>query len=206
MTQRTAPTPWLPALLVAALAPVLVWSYIAPHDRATWWMEALPVAIAVPLLAATWKRFPLTPLLYILIWLHAVILLVGAHYTYALVPVGDWARDTFDLSRNHYDRLGHFAQGVVPAIAARELLIRLTPLKRGGWLFAVVTLSVLGISAAYELIEWAAAELTADGAESFLGSQGDIWDAQKDMLLALIGAVVAQVSLGRSHERALQQL
>lgn len=206
MTEPDRPAPALPAALCAALAPVLIWSWIAPHDRLTWWLEAAPVLIAVPLLAVTWRRFPLTPLLYWLIWLHAVILLVGAHYTYALVPLGDWARDAFEFSRNHYDRLGHFAQGFVPAIAARELLLRLTPQRRGAWLFAIITLSVLGISAAYELIEWAAAEIAADGASDFLGSQGDIWDAQKDMALALVGAVAAQCLLARLHDRCLRQL
>ncbi|MDW3206800.1 MAG: DUF2238 domain-containing protein [Alphaproteobacteria bacterium] len=206
MSAPSRSAPLLPAALCAALVPVLIWSWVGPYDRATWWMEAAPVLLAVPILAATWRRFPLTPVLYVLIWLHAVILLVGAHYTYALVPVGEWARDAFDLSRNHYDRLGHFAQGFVPAIAARELLLRLTPLKRGGWLFAILTLSVLGISAAYELIEWIAAEIAADGAADFLGSQGDIWDAQKDMALALIGAVAAQLLLPRLHDRHLTRL
>tara|TARA_R100001163_G_C5034664_1_gene174130 strand:+ start:171 stop:593 length:423 start_codon:yes stop_codon:yes gene_type:complete len=140
-------------------------------------MEALPVLIAVPLLALTIQRFPLTPLLYCLIWVHCVILLVGAHYTYALVPIGDWARDSLGLSRNPYDRLGHLVQGLVPALVARELLIRLTPLRPGAWLFSIVTLSTLGISAGYELIEWLSVEILDGDAESFLGQQGDVWDA-----------------------------
>lgn len=196
----------LPIVLAAALLPVLIWSWIAPHERLTWWMEALPVLIAVPLLALTIQRFPLTPMLYCLIWVHCVILLVGAHYTYALVPIGDWARDSLGLSRNPYDRLGHLVQGLVPALVARELLIRLTPLRPGAWLFSIVTLSTLGISAGYELIEWLSVEILDGDAESFLGQQGDVWDAQKDMAIALFGAIIGQFLFARHQDRAIKIL
>jgi putative membrane protein len=196
----------LPIGLAAALLPVLIWSWIAPHERLTWWMEALPVLIAVPLLALTIQRFPLTPLLYCLIWVHCVILLVGAHYAYALVPIGDWARDSLGLSRNPYDRLGHLVQGLVPALVARELLIRLTPLRPGAWLFSIVTLSTLGISAGYELIEWLSVEILDGDAESFLGQQGDVWDAQKDMAIALFGAIIGQFLFARHQDRAIKIL
>jgi putative membrane protein len=197
--------PALAVLLVSLLAAIM-WSYVGAHDRLTWWLEALPVLIALALLAATWDRFPLTPLAYGLIWGHGLILLVGAHYTYAEVPLFNWLRDAWDLSRNHYDRVGHFAQGFVPAIVARELLIRTSPLTAGRWLFAVVTLSCLGISAAYELVEWAAAASTGEAATAFLATQGDIWDTQKDMALALVGAIAAQITLGRIHDRQIAAL
>ena len=135
-----------------------------------------------------------------------MILLVGAHYTYAEVPAFNWLRDTFDLARNHYDRVGHFAQGFVPAVIARELLLRTSPLKEGRWLFTVVTLGCLGISAAYELIEWAAAELSGEAADAFLATQGDVWDTQKDMGLALVGAMLAQLLLGPLHSRQIAAL
>ncbi len=185
---------------------VIAWSYINPADALTWWLEAIPALGAIVLLVLTRKRFPLTPLAYFLIWIHCVILLVGAHYTYAEVPLFNWLRDALDLARNHYDRLGHFAQGFVPAIVARELLIRTSPLAPGRWLFAIVTLGCLGISAAYELIEWAAAELSGEAAAAFLATQGDIWDTQKDMALALIGAIAAQLLLARFHDRQIARL
>lgn len=191
---------------LAALLGAMAWSAIGPLDRLTWWLEALPVLIVLPLLAATYSRFPLTPLAYALIWVHCLILLVGAHYTYAEVPPFNWLRDFFDLGRNHYDRVGHFAQGFVPAIVARELLLRTSPLRPGRWLFVIVALSCLGISAAYELIEWAAAAVSGEAAEAFLGTQGDNWDTQKDMALALIGAVCAQLSLARIHDRQIVML
>jgi putative membrane protein len=191
------------ALALVSLLAVIAWSYVGAHDRLTWWLEALPVLIALVLLAATRGKFPLTPLAYGLIWAHGLILLVGAHYTYAEVPLFNWLRDAWDLSRNHYDRVGHFAQGFVPAIVARELLIRTSPLTAGRWLFAIVTLSCLGISAAYELVEWAAAASTGEAATAFLATQGDIWDTQKDMALALVGAIAAQVTLGRIHDRQI---
>ena len=187
--------------LLVAVAAVLVWSAIAPRDGLTWWLEAFPVLIAAPLLVATFRRFRFTPLVYGLIAVHAVILLVGAHYTYAEVPIGHWAAETFHLSRNHYDRVGHVAQGFVPALIARELLLRTSPLRPGKWLFVLVALSCLGISAAYELIEWAAAVATGDDATAFLATQGDVWDTQKDMALAGLSAIVAQLLLGRVQDR-----
>ena len=185
---------------------VLIWSAIAPYDRLTWWLEVAPALIALVLLAITWQRFPLTTLLYVLILIHSLILMVGGHYTYARVPAFDWLRDTFELSRNHYDRVGHLAQGFIPAMVARELLLRLTPLQRGGWLFFLVLCVCLAISAVYELIEWGAAMALGGSAEEFLALQGDEWDTQKDMALAGIGALAAQIGLARLHDRQLQQM
>ncbi len=185
---------------------VLAWSAIAPYDRLTWWLEVAPALLALVLMVVTWQRFPLTRLLYVLILIHSVILMVGGHYTYARVPAFDWLRDTFELSRNHYDRVGHLAQGFIPAIAARELLLRLTPLSRGGWLFFLVLCVCLAISAVYELIEWGAAIALGGNAEEFLALQGDVWDTQKDMALAGIGAVLAQLGLARWHDQQLQAL
>ncbi|MEZ0226811.1 MAG: DUF2238 domain-containing protein [Alphaproteobacteria bacterium] len=169
-------------------------------------MEAFPVLLGLPLLIVSREKFPLTLLLYCLIWAHMNVLLVGAHYTYAQVPLFADLSEYFHLSRNHYDRLGHFMQGFVPAIIARELLLRRAGIRPGRWLAAIIILSCLGISAVYELLEWATAAATGEAAEAFLGTQGDIWDTQKDMLLALIGAVTALVTLTRLHDRALRTL
>ena len=167
----------------------------------------MPVILGLPLLVATYRRFPLTPLAYLLIWMHAIILLVGGHYTYAEMPLFNWIRDTFHLSRNHYDRVGHFAQGFVPAILAREVLLRTSPLRPGKWLFFLVCCVALAISAFYELIEWWAALLTSpETATAFLGTQGDVWDTQWDMTLALVGAIVSQGWLGRVHAGQLARL
>ncbi len=179
---------------------------IAPFDVATWWMEVAPILLAVPVLLATRRRFPLTTLTCVLLSIHAVILMVGGHWSYAKVPVGDWVRDAFHLARNPYDKLGHVAQGFVPAILLREVLLRTSPLRPGKWLFALVTGACLGFSAVYELIEWLAAVLMGSGADDFLGTQGDVWDTQSDMLCALIGAMVAQLGLGRLHDRQLAAL
>lgn len=181
----------------------LVWSGIGPHDRATWALEVAPVVVVLPLLWLTRKRFPLTPLLYALIAVHAAILMLGGHYTYARVPLGDWVRDTFDLARNNYDRLGHVAQGFIPAIAAREILLRQTPLRQGGWLFTLVAAICLAISACYEFLEWWTALLIGGAADAFLATQGDVWDTQWDMFLALCGALTAQLLLARWHDRQL---
>jgi putative membrane protein len=182
----------------------LIWSGVAPHDQATWGLEVFPVVIAIPLLWFTRKRLPLTPLLYVLIAVHASILMLGGHYTYALVPLGDWVRELFDLSRNPYDRLGHFAQGFVPAMIAREVLLRRTPLRRGGWLFFIVACICLAISACYEFLEWWTAVIIGGKADAFLGTQGDVWDTQWDMFLAGCGAVTAQILLARWQDRQLQ--
>ena len=165
-----------------------------------------PVLIAAPLLLATAARFPLTPLLYTLLAIHALILILGGHYTYAQVPLGFWVQEWLGLARNHYDRLGHFAQGFVPAILAREILLRTSPLQRGRWLFFLVTATCLAISACYEFIEWWAALAGGATADAFLGTQGDVWDTQWDMFLALIGAITAQLTLSRTHDRALASL
>jgi putative membrane protein len=190
-------------LYSAALIALLAVSAWRPYDLATWAMEVAPVFVVLPLLWATHKRFPLTPLLYALIFAHAAVLMLGGHYTYARAPLGDWMREWFQLSRNPYDGIGHFMQGFVPAIAARELLLRHTGLQRGAWLFAVIVLACLGISAIYELIEWGAAVAIGQGADEFLGTQGDPWDTQKDMALAGVGAIVALLTLARWHDRQL---
>jgi putative membrane protein len=195
--------PW--ALLLMVVLALLI-SGIRPHDRATWWLEVAPVLIALAVLVPTWRRFPLTPLVCWLIAIHALILIVGGHYTYARVPLGFWVQDIFDLARNHYDRLGHFAQGFVPAILVREILLRLTPLERGGWLFLIVTCVCLAVSAFYEFIEWWVALLAGAGAEDFLGTQGDVWDTQWDMFLAMLGAITAQLVLRGVHDRQLAAL
>lgn len=193
-------------LYSAALLALLAVSAWHAHDLATWAMEVAPIGVVLPLLWATHQRFPLTPLLYGLIFAHATVLMLGGHYTYARVPLGDWMREWFALTRNPYDGIGHFMQGFVPAIAARELLLRHTGLARGGWLFVVVTAVCLAISAIYELIEWGAAVAIGQGADEFLGTQGDPWDTQKDMLFAWIGAMAAQLLLARWHDRQLAAL
>jgi putative membrane protein len=196
----------LPLVLLVIGLVALVVSGIGPHDRLTWWLEVAPVLIAVPLLLWTWQSFPLTPLLYGLIFVHALILMLGGHYTYAEVPLGFWMQDWFGFARNHYDRIGHLAQGFVPAILAREILLRRTPLRRGGWLFVLVTSVCLAFSAFYELIEWWSAVFLGGGATAFLGTQGDPWDTQWDMFLCLIGALTSQVLLSKIHDRQLSQL
>jgi len=193
----------LPAALLVIVLVALVVSGIGPADRLTWFLEVVPVLIAVPLLLATSRRFPLTPLVYCLIAVHALILVLGGHYTYAQVPLGFWIQDWFDFSRNHYDRIGHLMQGFGPAIIARELLLRTSPLRPGKWLFALVCLSILGISACYEFTEWWAAVIGGDAAGAFLGTQGDVWDTQWDMFLAGCGAIAAQMILQRLHDRQL---
>ena len=191
-------------LLLGAIA--LVVSGIGPADRTTWWLEIFPILLAVPVLLATRNRFPLTPLVYRLIFVHALILMLGGHYTYAKVPLGFWMQDWFGFARNHYDRIGHFAQGFVPAMVAREILLRRSPLARGKWLFTMVTALCLAISACYEFVEWWAAVLGGSAADAFLGTQGDVWDTQWDMFMALIGAVAAQVLLARIQDRQIQRL
>jgi putative membrane protein len=194
------------SLLVALTLLALAASGTAPYDRLTWWMETLPVMLGLVLLFATRRTFPLTPLLYRLLFVHGLILMLGGHYTYARVPVGLWAQDAFDLARNHYDRLGHLAQGFVPAILTREILLRQTSLRPGGWLFFLTTCVVLAFSACYEFAEWGAALAMGGDADAFLATQGDVWDTQWDMFLALIGALIAQILLSRRHDRALAHL
>jgi putative membrane protein len=189
-------------LLILGIA-LLVLTAIHPHNYATWWMETAPIFIALPILVITYKTYTLTPLLYRLLFLHAVILMVGGHYTYAEVPLGYWMQDWFDFVRNNYDKIGHLAQGFIPAMLFRELLLRSSPLKQGKLLFTLVVASCLAVSASYELIEWAAAEMMGEGADAFLGTQGYAWDTQSDMLMALIGAIVAQVVLGKVQNKQL---
>jgi len=184
----------------------LVVSGIGPKDRLTWLLEVAPVLIGAPILVATARRFPLTPLLCRLLFFHSLVLMLGGHYTYAEVPLGEWAKEAFGFARNHYDRLGHVTQGFVPAILAREILLRKTPLHPGGWLRLFVTSVCLAFSALYELIEWAAALLSAEASAAFLGTQGDVWDTQWDMFLALCGALLAQALLARLHDRQLARL
>lgn len=182
---------------------LLVLSAFGPADRITWFAEAVPVMVAVPLLFATRNTFPLTPLLYLLLFLHGLVLLLGSFYTYAEVPLGHWLQELFGFERNHYDRLAHFMQGFTPAILARELLLRHTPLNKGGWLFLLVVCACLAFSAFYELIEWWAALALGSSADAFLGMQGDQWDTQWDMFLALCGALSAQLVLSNLHDRQL---
>ena len=190
-------------LLLGMTLLVLAVTGYEPYDLTTWFLEVFPVLFAIPLLALTRKGFPLTRLLYWLIFVHALILMLGGHYTYARVPLGFWIQDWFDLSRNHYDRIGHIAQGVVPAMIARELLLRRSPLVRGKWLFFLVVCACMFVSVFYEFIEWWTA-LIAEGASiEFLGTQGDVWDTQWDMFLAFCGAILGQVLLARVHDRQL---
>lgn len=205
---------WFLGLLV----PVLVWSWIAPHDRFTWWLEVVPVLIGVPIMLGVRRKFPLSTLLLVLVWVHCVVLMVGGHYTYALVPgfgPTDALGRALGWTRNNYDKIGHFAQGFVPAILTREILLRTsalgqrTPegkLQGSGWLGFLVVSVCLAFSALYELIEWVTAVSQGEAAEAFLGTQGDVWDTQKDMATALVGAVVALVLLSRTHDRGIARI
>lgn len=192
--------------LFVVLAVVFIWSAIAPHDRLTWWLEIFPVLIALPVLVFTYKKLEFTRLVYVLILIHAIILLVGGHYTYAEVPLFNWLRDTFELSRNYYDRVGHFVQGFVPAMIAREILLKKSPLVAGRWLFFIVTCICLSISACYEFIEWWVAVISGSGANAFLGTQGDVWDTQWDMFTALLGAIIAQLLLARQQDNQMSKM
>lgn len=196
---------FLNALLYSFMA-LLGLSAIRPHDYFTWIMEVFPALIALALLVCTYKRFKLTGLAYGLIWLHALILIRGGHYTYAQEPFFNWLRDAMSLDRNYYDRLGHFAQGFVPAIITREMLLRTSPLKQGKWLFFLTLCVCLSISACYELLEWRVSVATGSAADDFLGTQGDIWDSQWDMATCLIGAVTSLLLLGRTHDRQIAVL
>lgn len=197
----------LQRLLPAAVSLFLLVSGIDPvADRYTWFLETLPVMIGLVLLIMTTHRFPLTSLLYYLLALHAIILIVGGYYTYAEVPLFNWLRDSLELSRNHYDRVGHLAQGFIPAILVREILLRLSPLVRGGWLFLVTSCVCLAFSAFYEMLEWWTALVSGEAAQAFLGTQGDNWDTQWDMFLALVGAVSAQLTLSKIHDRQIANL
>lgn len=185
---------------------VLLWSAVNPHDYPTWLLESSPAVIALLVMAATRRSFPLTPLLYVLVLLHSILLMVGGHYTYAEVPLFDSIAQALGHERNNYDKLGHFVQGFVPAIAAREILIRMEVVKGRGWLNVIVVSICLAISAIYELLEWLTAEIMGGGADAFLGTQGYVWDTQSDMALALLGAVTALALLGRMHDDQIQRL
>jgi putative membrane protein len=192
--------------LLIIVAIVFCWSGWQPYDRFTWWLETAPGLAGLVILLATNRRFPLTTLCYTLIALHICVLCVGGHYTYARVPAFDWLRTVFGWERNHYDRLGHFMQGFVPAIIAREVIIRLGVVNRKKWIPFLVVSVCLAISAFYELVEWWTALLSGSAANDFLGSQGDVWDTQSDMCLALIGAVCALLFVSYFHDRALRQI
>ena len=200
MSKQEAFALWLLA------AGIFLWSAVGPYDRLTWLLEVVPVIIGVALIVLTHRTHRLSTLLYRLLLLHAVILMVGGHYTYALVPVGFWVQDAFDLARNHYDRLGHFVQGFIPAILAREMLLQYSPLPRGGWLGFLGVSICLAFSASYEILEWWTALAWGADAESFLATQGDVWDTQWDMFLALVGAITATLVLATVHDRSLQTL
>lgn len=194
------------ALLLSGFALVLVWSAIHPHDYFTWGLEIFPAVLALAALAFTYTRFPFTTFVYTLIFLHACILFVGGHYTYAEVPLFNWIRDHFHMARNNYDRLGHFAQGFVPALVAREVLLRRKIVLRRGWLFFIVFSICLAISAAYELLEWRVAVASGSSADAFLGTQGDPWDTQEDMATAATGALTALIFFSRWHDRHIRTL
>jgi len=213
MHGRAFPDPIAPATLfgvkltlLAVVVAALVWSAINPYKLGTWFFETVWVVIGLIVVLSAWRRFPLTTLLCSLLTLHAVVLCYGGHYTYALTPFGDWLQDLFGLARNPYDRIGHFMQGLAPAIAAREILWRTSPLRGSRWLAPLVVCVCLAFSAFWELMEWAGAYLVAGGSPSFLGSQGDPWDTQWDMALALLGAIVALALFTGVHNRQLARL
>jgi putative membrane protein len=193
-------------ILLAAVLVFWVWSGIEPRDtRLTWVLETLPVMIALPIMLLTYRRFPLTDLTYTLIAIHAMVLMEGGHYSYAKVPLGFWMEHWFGWTRNNYDKIGHFMQGFGPAIYAREIMARTSPLKRGRWLAFVSIAVPLAFSALYEIIEWAASVSNPADTEAFLGTQGYVWDTQTDMLWCLIGSIVALVTLTRLHDRYLRK-
>lgn len=185
---------------------VLIWSAVQPADYFTWFLEVLPALIGFAVLAATYRKFQLTRLTYTLILIHCIILMVGGHYTYAKVPLFDWIRDAFELSRNNYDKVGHLAQGFVPAIIAREIFIRKSVISGNAWRNFLVVCFCLAFSAFYELIEWWVAASTGESAEAFLGTQGYIWDTQSDMALALLGAILALIFLSAIHDRQIENI
>ena len=187
-------------------AVVLIWSGINPKDYFTWFLEVLPALIGFVIIAATYPRFKLTPLTYLLILIHCIILMVGGHYTYAEVPLFNWVRDSFHMERNNYDKIGHLAQGFVPAIISREILLRKEVIMHNKWMIFIIICICLAISAFYELIEWWAALLSGAAADAFLSTQGDVWDTQSDMALALVGTILALVLLSKVHDRQIREL
>jgi putative membrane protein len=209
MTAVTAPdrsTRIVPRVLLVLVVVALVVSGIRPYDRLTWLLETVWVIVGVPIVVLAWRRFPLTTLLCVLLTVHALILIIGGHYTYARTPIGFWIRDLFDLDRNPYDRVGHFVQGFIPAILVRELLVRRSPLAGSRWLAPLTVCACLAFSAFFEMIEWWAALTAGSAADDFLATQGDQWDTQWDMFLALVGAVLSLALLSRLHDRQLTAL
>jgi putative membrane protein len=196
--------PILHRTLLAAVAAVFVWSGIRPHDYFTWFLEVLPALLGFALLAATWRRLRFTDLAYVLIAIHAVILMVGGHYTYAEVPLFHWIRETFHQSRNNYDKVGHFAQGFIPAILTREILLRTSTLRPGKWLSFLTVSVCLALSAVYEFVEWGVSLATGSEGDAFLGTQGYVWDTQSDMLYCTVGAIVSLALFSRLHDRLLR--
>jgi putative membrane protein len=193
-------------ILISTLSIVFVWSAIAPLERLTWWLEIFPILIALPILFLSYKNLQFTRLAYCLMVVHSIILLIGGHYTYAEVPLFNWLKDTLELSRNYYDRVGHLVQGFVPAIIAREILLKKSPLVTGRWLFFIVCCICLSISVMYEFIEWWTAVFEGGAADAFLGTQGDVWDTQWDMFCALIGSIAAQLLLAKMHDKQMQAM
>ncbi|MGE5830681.1 MAG: DUF2238 domain-containing protein [Micromonosporaceae bacterium] len=196
----------VPPVLLGIVVVGLIVSGIGPYDRLTWFLEVVWVLLAIPVVLLTWRRFPLTTLLCCLLAVHAVILMLGGHYSYARTPFGYWLRDLFGLARNPYDRIGHFAQGFIPAILVREILVRRSPLRGSRWLAPLVVCACLAFSAFFEMIEWWSAVLGGSAADDFLATQGDVWDTQWDMFLALVGSITSLIVLSRAHDRQLGRL
>ncbi len=201
--QITSPGPKTARGLIIFVCLALAISAIGAFDALTWFLEVVWVFIGLPLIIWNWKKFPLSQLLCFALAIHALVLMYGGHYTYAETPLGLWAKDAFELSRNHYDRLGHFIQGFVPAVLVRELLLRTSPLQRGKWLAVLTTCACLAFSAFFELIEWWAALAWGGAADAFLATQGDVWDTQWDMFICLCGAIISQLVLAKWHDKQL---
>lgn len=197
---------WQEITWFLVFAVTLLWSAIDPEDYFTWLLEVAPALLAIFVLAATRSKFPLTGLAYFLILIHCLILMVGGHYTYAKVPLFDWIKDAFELQRNNYDKVGHFAQGFIPAIVVREIIVRKNLVNGRQWVAFFAVCVCLAFSAFYELIEWWVALFSGESAEAFLGTQGYVWDTQSDMALALLGAIIALATLGRFHDRQIASL
>jgi putative membrane protein len=206
VVHSVVPRRQLPVVLAAVVVVGLAVSAWAPSDRTTWLLETVWVLAGLPLVVFTWRRFPLTNLLCCLLAVHALVLAVGGHYTYAQVPLGNWVRDTFGLDRNPYDRFGHLMQGFVPAMLVRELLSRTSPLRGSRWLAPLTVCACLAFSAVFEMLEWLAAVTGGHSADAFLATQGDVWDTQWDMFCALIGATLSVLVLSRLHDRQLDAL
>ena len=190
--------------LILAVLAVIIWSGINPYDRFDWWLEIAPIIIVTPILVFTYRKFPLSNLMYTMIAIHAVILAYGGHSTYALAPLGEWMKTAFGFTRNNYDKIGHFAQGFFPFVYTRELLLRTSPLKRGTWLAFISVCVPLAASALYEIIEWWTSVLSGSAGDSFLGTQGYVWDTQSDMFLCFVGALFAIPLLTKLHDRSMK--